>query len=121
MTPSITPLKTYCARTPASITAAPAPRRRARASRAPGSLAARELALPLGVVAVVPDDPLSVLHDVRGHDRHDVLAVRVEGHRPDDRRLVLGLLQLGGHRLAVGPDLLDRAHEQVRGDERVGA
>src|SRR5690349_9193433 len=77
-----------------------------------------QLAPAFAVLAVFPDHPLAVLDDVLGDERHDVLAVVVEGDLADDRVLVLNLGELGDHALAVRADLLDGVHQQRRRGER---
>src|SRR3954466_9197541 len=77
-----------------------------------------QLPLAFAVLAVFPDHPLAVLGDVLGNERHDVLAVVVEGDLADDRVPVLHLRELVDDALAVRADLLDGVHQQARRGER---
>src|ERR1051325_10913058 len=95
--PSISPLATYWPSRPTSTTVL------------------LQLALALAVVAVFPQHPLAVLHDVLRGERDDVLAVVVEGDLADDRVAVLHFRELVDHAFPVRSDLFDHIHEQARG------
>src|SRR6188472_4423212 len=55
-----------------------------------------QLALARGVLAVFPDHPLAVLHDVFGDQRHGILPVVVERDRPNDGIVVRDLAECSG-------------------------
>src|SRR5712692_2632476 len=126
ITPSIRPLATYWPRTLGSIQR-PLHVKPSAARISDGTLCQRrsfglrprdvpvlsQPPLARRILALLPHDPFAVLHDVLCDERHDVLPVVIEGDLADDRVLVFGLVQLGGHALAVGPHLFDHVHDQV--------
>src|SRR3974377_1799919 len=121
--PTTSPFMTYGANRPASMTQGFPPscpalsgherlligRQEVDGRDKPGpnrGICSLQLALAVGVFAVLPFDELAVLHDVFGDHGHGVLAVVVEGDLADNRVAVLHVAKLGDHLLAVGTDLL---------------
>src|SRR5205085_9549594 len=102
--PSMAPFMTYCARSANVIARSP---RAERADHTPRRSQPAQLALATRVLALLPEHPFAVLHDVLGDRRNGVLAVIVEGDGPHDRVAPLHVGKLGDDLLAIGADLLD--------------